>query len=940
MSEADIIGNFHKAMLDVGIVYAGEISADGALHRFKADGDHNENGWYVLHTDGLPAGAFGHYKLGIQTVRWCAKPDDQLTRKEQGELKRRTEDAKRKRDQDQERRYAEAAAKAQTILSAAKPASDSHPYLTSKAVPAVPGVLIGHWPARDADNCLLIPFSTLDGVLTTVQAIAAQGKLIKTSNKDWLPGGKKSGSCYVMGDPEGSDTVVLGEGYATCASIYEASQLPIIMTGDSGNLLTVAKQARLRWPSKRLLIGADDDRDTSGNPGMKVAHDAAQAVNAEVVAPDFTPEEIQSWRQQHQGKPPTDFNDLRLLRGLDAVREIFDKALSAQPAIIRDDLLVRYDAKGNAGLVAHNVAAEILHRLTFNSLLYHDSIREQWLEYQSSGVFKVRPVLSVKSAIYKSINAHSGELGFSSGYESGVYQCLLREAVRETSTPGGLICFRNGVLELATRKLLRHSPRYFFTAQMPFDWNPKAPDPTPVIDWLRETVGGHEDQVQLLRAWFQAVIVGRPDLQRFLEIIGPGGSGKGTFTRLCVAMVGKEATHTTMLSALENNRFETAKLFGKKLAVVTDAEKMVGDVSVLKAITGQDPLRFEEKNKQTGDSFMFTGMLMVAANQHTASTDYSSGIQRRRVTLHFDHVVPAEQRRDLEAEFEPYLPSVVRWALDMPAEEVTDYLRGTGKRVSSLREVRLDTLRATNPIVAWLLDSCQFDENAATQIGRREELTVTSGEEVRISRKEFAGADERLYPNYLAWCLSNGKSPLALTNFSRTVVDAAANLLGRKFVKKERQGGSGATMIKGVLLKGSTTTTYSSFVKNSEENSEEQVIDCEQNEGCEELKESEDSRHSPYGVPSSSKPGDGKSAHQSSANPESFEEGSHSLHILNNQGVSSHGVLTDSSQETLHTVVCVWSSESRRWIVKCANPDYGDEGCRSCGAKLEDYRHG
>jgi putative DNA primase/helicase len=799
------------------------------------------------------------------------------------------EESRRKREEDQAKRYAEAQAKGQAVLDAAQPASD-HPYLASKVVQHYPGVKVGDWPQRNAQDCLLIPFGTLDGILTTVQAIAAQGTLVGASNKDWLVGGKKAGSCFVIGDPEASDVLILEEGYATCASTHEAKPLPVIMTGDSGNLLTVAKAARAKWPNKRLLIGADNDLDTAGNPGLKAAQEAARSVSGEVVIPDFTPDEIASWRQSHKGKAPTDFNDLRIIRGLAGVRALFEQALSIQQPVIRDDLLVRYDNNGNAGLVPHNVAAEILYQTVFNSLLYHDSITGEWLQYQGNGVFKVRPSLSIKATIYKAISAHCGDLGFSSGYESGVSQFIQREAVREPSTPPGLICLKNGVLELATRRLLPHSPRYFFTSQLPFAWEPNAPDPQPVMDWLRQTVGGHDDQVQLLRAWLHAVIVGRSDLQRFLELVGFAGSGKGSFMRLCIALVGRDAVHTTMLSALEANRFETAKLFGKKLVVITDAEKWHGDVSVLKSITGQDPIRFEEKNRQTGDSFTFGGMVMIAANQHTTSTDYSSGIQRRRITLHFDHVVPAEQRRDLEAEFEPYLPGVVRWALAMPVDEVTSYLRGTGSRVQSLREVRLETLSATNPIVAWLMECCRFDENAATQIGNKQELTITTGEEARVSRKEFAGANERLYPNYLAWCQGSGKNPTSLVSFSRNVIDAARNLLGKPYVSKDRQSGKGATVLKGILLKDSSSSL---FVKSCEEYCEEQVIDYEECEGCEELKEFQNFVAMTYG---DSEQDALDVLNKTIANSETHHATLHTLHIHNNQGVALHKPFTNPSQ--------------------------------------------
>lgn len=60
------------------------------------------------------------------------------------------------------------------------------------------------------------------------------------------------------------------------------------------------------------------------------------------------------------------------------------------------------------------------------------------------------------------------------------------ESVRESTAPRDKVCFINGTLDLQSRKLLEHKPDYFFTSQLPFEWQPYAPDPTVVIDWLRE----------------------------------------------------------------------------------------------------------------------------------------------------------------------------------------------------------------------------------------------------------------------------------------------------------------------------------------------------------------------------------------------------------------------------------------------------------------------
>jgi P4 family phage/plasmid primase-like protien len=462
-----------------------------------------------------------------------------------------------------------------------------------------------------------------------------------------------------------------------------------------------------------------------------------------------------------------------------------------------DSLLV--DGKS---LLKHNDAASILFKNEFDSRLFYDPIQLDWFEYQSRlGVFEHRPGLAIEKAVYQAINKHRGSLGFDTGYVSGVTRCLLYEAIAQPKPVVGKICFTNGVLDLATRELLPHSPDFYFTSSLPFAWNADAQRPELVIDWLRAAVGGHDDQVELLRAYLNAVVVGRPDLQRFLELIGAGGSGKGTFVRLAQALVGRGGSHSTRLKELEENRFETANLFNKRLVVIGDAEKWHGSVDVLKSITGEDSIRFEQKHKQGGEDFVYGGMVIIAGNQHTDSNDYSSGIQRRKITVPFDHVVAVSERRDLAAEFEPLLPAVLKWVLDMPQSEVTARLRNTSTHTASLKAARLDALSATNPMVAWLLDNVHFDENVTAQVGDKKRLTISvkDFEGETVTRVEYQHEDTWLYPNYCRWCDQGGKMPVSKNQFSTTLVDVAKNLLNKPYVARARDS-SGARCIQGMTL--------------------------------------------------------------------------------------------------------------------------------------------
>ena len=439
-------------------------------------------------------------------------------------------------------------------------------------------------------------------------------------------------------------------------------------------------------------------------------------------------------------------------------------------------------------LPPQNVMARKLATESFENRLRMDPITGHWLEYQpDAGIFRPRPSGAIERAVYLEISKREG--AFPASYVSSVVRLLAYEATAEVEPVIGKIPFKNGVLDLQTRELLPHSPDYGFTEAIPYPWDHDAPDPTPVIDWLREAVGGHEDQVQLLRAFLHAVVVGRPDLQRYLELVGPGGTGKGTFTRLATALVGNKLTHSTTLTQLENNRFETAALFGKKLATITDAEKWHGDVSVMKSITGQDALRYEQKHIQAGEPFTFGGMVIVSANQHMESTDYSSGIQRRRITVRFDHVVQPAQKRDLDSEFAPYLPAVMKWVLDMPAHEVTAYLRMTSAHVGSLKQVRLETLAQTNPIAAWLMEAVEFGPGLAAQVGTKQakRMTDSNGIGKTESWDVYENQDIWLYPNFCRWCDEHGKRPIACNAFGNQLIDVARNMLGHPVVRGDKR---------------------------------------------------------------------------------------------------------------------------------------------------------
>ncbi len=279
MSAADYVAAFRDAMGAAGLQTDAAIIADGRLHRIHIEGDKREskNGWYCFHDDGLPAGAFGSWKTG-ESHTWCAKPERTLTPDEREANQKRYAKARRERDAQQQREYERARRKAAVIWKAAKPAPDDHPYLARKGIKAH-GVKL-------YEGRLVIPARDANSILHTLQFIDGEGK------KLFLSGGRKRGSYFGIGKPcpivgQGSAALCIAEGFATAASIHEATGYAVAVAFDADNMQPVAQALRAKFPAMRIIVCADNDQFTQGNPGLKKAARAARAIGAFVACPEF-----------------------------------------------------------------------------------------------------------------------------------------------------------------------------------------------------------------------------------------------------------------------------------------------------------------------------------------------------------------------------------------------------------------------------------------------------------------------------------------------------------------------------------------------------------------------------------------------------------------------------------------------------------------------------
>ena len=346
-----------------------------------------------------------------------------------------------------------------------------------------------------------------------------------------------------------------------------------------------------------------------------------------------------------------------------------------------------------------------------------------------------------------------------------------------------------------------HTPGRPFLYQLPYAFDPHATCPLTQA-WLHESVGNDHGQVQLLRAFMKAVLTRRVDQQRYLENIGQGGTGKSTFMRLLTALIGRENVFITERNHLESNRFETSGLRHKPLMLVTDAERDSGPVNQLKAITGQDEVRMEEKYKKGSKDFAPV-MVCISANEPIQSADYTSGLTRRRIAMAFRHK-PAHPR-DLLAwkdgqwvgELAAEIPCVLHWAMAMLDADVTTVLSDTETAVPTLHGLAKKAIIETNPLADWGNGHLVLDET------KDEDGRLVARVNVGVAKKaehsdRYEYEEIGLYPHYRAWVESTGNKAVAMRRFASMLEDLLVNQLGLAVEHRSDKSGS---HFKGIRLR-------------------------------------------------------------------------------------------------------------------------------------------
>ncbi|MEP9294199.1 primase-helicase zinc-binding domain-containing protein [Enterobacter hormaechei] len=511
-----------------------------------------------------------------------------------------------------------AAALAVRLMENTRPAS-GNAYLTRKGFPdrECPVLSATHKTGgvtfRAGD--VVVPLYDDTGALVNLQLINSDGL------KRTLKGGQVKGACHTLeGKKEAGKRLWIAEGYATALTVHHLTGETVMVALSSVNLLSLASLARQKHPACQIVLAAD--RDLSGN-GQTKAASAAQACEGTVALPPVF----------------GDWNDAFMQQGEDTTRKAIYGA-------IRPRAESPFDTMSEAEFTAMSTSEKAMRvHEHYGEALAVDA-NGQLLSRYENGIWKNIPAATFSrnvADLFQRLRAP-----FSSGKIASVVETLKLIIPQQEAPARRLIGFRNGVLDTQSGLFSPHSKSHWLRTLCDVDFTPPVEGETLETHapnfwrWLDRAAGKNPQKRDVILAALFMVLANRYDWQLFLEVTGPGGSGKSILAEIATLLAGEDNATSADIDTLEDPR-KRASLIGFSLIRLPDQEKWSGDGAGLKAITGGDAVSVDPKY-QNPYSTHIPAVILAVNNNPMRFTDRSGGVSRRRVIIHFPEQIAPEER--------------------------------------------------------------------------------------------------------------------------------------------------------------------------------------------------------------------------------------------------------------------------------------------------------
>lgn len=539
-----------------------------------------------------------------------------------------------------------AAALAVKLMEKSRPTT-GNAYLTRKGFPALECLTLtathktGGVTYRAGD--VVVPLYDDTGALVNLQLINADAL------KRTLKGGQVKGACHIIeGKKQAGKRLWIAEGYATALTVHHLTGETVMVALSSVNLLSLASLARQKHPVCQIVLAAD--RDLSGDGQTKAAA-AAEACEGIVALPPVF----------------GDWNDAFMQRGEDTTRNAIYGA-------IRPPGESPFSTMSEAEFTAMSTSEKAMRvHEHYGEALAVDA-NGQLLSRYEAGIWKIIPPSDFArdvAGLFQRLRAP-----FSSGKIASVVDTLKLIIPQQDAPARRLIGFRNGVLDTSTGVFSPHSKAHWLRTLCDVDFTPPvegealethAPN---FWRWLDRAASKNPGKRDVILAALFMVLANRYDWQLFLEVTGPGGSGKSILAEIATMLAGEDNATSATIETLESPR-ERAALIGFSLIRLPDQEKWSGDGAGLKAITGGDAVSVDPKYRDAYSTHI-PAVILAVNNNPMRFTDRSGGVSRRRVIMHFpEQIAPEERDPKLKDKIARELAVIVRQLMQKFSDPMT-----------------------------------------------------------------------------------------------------------------------------------------------------------------------------------------------------------------------------------------------------------------------------
>lgn len=515
----------------------------------------------------------------------------------------------------------------------------------------------------DCDNPqnLIVPLrDPYSNQITSLQTITPEGQ------KYFMKNGRKLGCFHLIPQKDLTkevNQIYICEGLATSASVWEAFQgeFPVVCAFDTSNLHPVTTALQRVMPGVKLLLAADNDHKTQGNPGLATAREVSDATGCVVIAPAFP--------QDCQG---TDWNDYYQMHGQEKTREALqDHVSGVYQALLENGDRVR----GSGGNSNEEYTSKLFGVFDPPTPMKPKSVmsdngerKEVKPKHQDIVDAMLRvfgtDILRQGEDIFVYVGTHWKHLNDDELIQIKMMSQFLQRGKLDARNidaifklfkynlpipPDGIQMFtphqtaanfRNGTLHLVqgsdnnySLKFASHTKEDYLVNVLPYEYNENSTAKNEAFEEMLQTIFSQdEDKDEKIRAlgqMFGACLI--QAFPRFFLLWGPSGSGKST-----AIIIAKKLVHESNWSSVDPTQFHgfnMSSMAGKLVNFDLDinTSRQMND-DLLKKVADRVPMRIQRKNKE--DLYApIPAVHIFGANKLPKSLEGDTGAYARRWTF-------------------------------------------------------------------------------------------------------------------------------------------------------------------------------------------------------------------------------------------------------------------------------------------------------------------